>query len=157
MKWAMHVISSNVWLSIVRSKCKIWNDLIAFAVNDFCTILCIFDNAHVSHLIVFDSSSFFTVMSLRTFNFSMTVEWQCSNLRCHIQSVVFAVVLDYTKFAIISLFSSSFKINRLYLIWMSQIFFFEFIFIRVFVLEHWSNFCLINLMLNINVTSMNDM
>ncbi len=158
MKWAMHVISSNVWLSIVKSKCKIWNDLIAFAVNDFCTILCIFDNAHVSHLIVFDSSSFFTIMSFRTFNFSIIVEWQCSNLRCHTQSVAFAVVLDWTKFVVISLFfSTDSRINKLYRIWMSQIFFFKIIFMRIFVLEHLSNLCLINLMLNTNVTSMNEM
>jgi hypothetical protein len=157
VKWAMHVISSNVWLSIVRSKCKIWNDLIAFAVNDFCTILCIFDNAHVSHLIVFDFSSFFTVIFLfRTFNFSITVEWQCFNLRCHTQSVAFVVVLDWTKFVVIISFSCS-KINKLWRIWMSQIFFFDFIFIRILILKHLSNSCLISLMLNTNVTSMNDM
>jgi hypothetical protein len=156
VKWAMHVVSSNVWLSIVKSKCKIWNDLVAFAVNDFCTILCIFDRTHVSHLIVFNSFSFFTVIFFRTFNFSMIVEWQYFNLRCHIQKIVFAVVLDWIEFAIIISFSC-FKIKRLCLIWMSHIFFFDFIFIRIFVLEHLSNLCLISLMLNINVTSMNDM
>jgi hypothetical protein len=49
MKCAMHVVSSNVLLQMIKSKCNIWKNLIAFADDVRWIRRCIFEIAHVSH------------------------------------------------------------------------------------------------------------
>jgi hypothetical protein len=55
IKCVMHVISSNALLQMIKSKCKIWKILIAFA-DDFLWIRrCIFEIAHSSHWTIFET------------------------------------------------------------------------------------------------------
>jgi hypothetical protein len=48
MKCAMHVMSLNALLQIIKSKCNIWKNLIAFVDNVRWIRRCIFEIAHVS-------------------------------------------------------------------------------------------------------------
>jgi hypothetical protein len=64
----MHVVSSYALLQMIKSKCHIWKNLIAFA-NDVRWIRrCIFEIAHVSHWTIFEA--FFWIISISSIFFT---------------------------------------------------------------------------------------
>jgi hypothetical protein len=107
MKCVMHVVSSNVLLQMIKSKCKIWKILIAFADNVRWIRRCIFEIAHVSHWTIFEAS--FWVISI----FSIFLSWliifdrQCFKRKCQFQKIVFVKIFlwDWTEL-------TNFSINR---------------------------------------------
>jgi hypothetical protein len=64
----MHVVSSNALLQMIKSKCNIWKNLIAFADDVRWIRRCIFEIAYVSHWTIFEAS--FWVISISSIFFN---------------------------------------------------------------------------------------
>jgi hypothetical protein len=157
MKCAMHVMSSNVLLQIIKSKCNIWKDLIVF-VDDVCWIKrCIFEIAHVSHWTIFEA--FFWVISISSIFFSslITFDRQCFNRKCQFQKIVFAKIFLWDWTALIN-FSTNryFKKNNSCFFSMSQIITSIDLIISAFLYMSHTKSCFLRRVTNIKITSVNN-
>jgi hypothetical protein len=98
MKCAMRVVSSNVLLQMIKSKCNIWKDFIAF-VDDIRWIRrCIFEIAHVSHWTTFEAFFWVILISSIFLSWLIISDRQCFNRKCQFQKVVFVKIFlwDWT-------------------------------------------------------------
>jgi hypothetical protein len=85
----MHVVSLNVLLQMIKSKCKIWKILIVF-VDDFRWIKrCIFEIAHVSHWTIFEVFSWITLIFSIFLSWLIIFDRQYSKRKCQFQKIVF--------------------------------------------------------------------
>ncbi len=76
--------------------------MIARADDCFCTNLCIWKTAQISHLIVFEAASSLVIHSFE--KWSMIWERQCSSRWCHCYEIAFIMrfLLDWTEFVVSS-------------------------------------------------------
>jgi hypothetical protein len=91
LKCAMNVVSSNVLLQMIKSKCNIWKDIIVFADDVRWIRRCIFEIAHVSQWTIFEA--FFWIISISSilFNWLIIFDQQCFNRKCQFLKIVFVL------------------------------------------------------------------
>ncbi len=153
----MHVISSNALLQMIKSKCKIWKILIAFA-DDFRWIRrCILKIAHVSHWTIFEAFFWITSISLIFLSWLIIYDRQCSRRKCQFQEIVFVKMflrnwIALTNFSI----DRYFKRDKSCFFSMSQITALIDLFIKTFLYMFYTKSCFLRRVTNIKITSIND-
>ncbi len=153
----MHVVSSNALLQMIKSKCKIWKILIAFA-DDFRWIRrCIFEIAHVSHWTIFETFSWVTSISSIFLSWLIIFDRQCFKRKCQFQKIVFAKIFlwDWTELTNFSI-DRYFKKDKSCFFSISQIIASIDLFIRIFLYMSHTKFCFLKWVTNIKITSVND-
>ncbi len=100
IKCAMHVISSNVLLQMIKSKCNIWKNLIAFVDDVRWIRRCIFEIAHVSHWMIFETFLWIISISLIFFNWLIIFDRQCFNRKCQFQKIVLVKIFLWDRTAL---------------------------------------------------------
>ncbi len=157
MKCAMHVVSSNVLLQMIKSKCKIWKILIAFA-DDFRWIRrYIFEVAHVSHWTIFETFSWVISISSIFLNWLIIFDRQCSKRKCQFQEIVFVKIclwnwIELTNFSI----DRYFKRSKSCFFSISQITASIDLFIKIFLYMSHTKSCFLRRVTNIKIKSVND-
>jgi hypothetical protein len=157
MKCAMHVISSNVLLQMIKSKCNIWKNLIVFVDDVRWIRRCIFEIAHVSHWTIFEA--FFWISSI----LSIFLSWlyifdrQFFNRKYQFQKIVFAKIFlwDWIAFTDFST-NRYFKKNKSCYFSMSQIIMSIDLIINAFLYMSHTKSCFLKRVTNIKITSIND-
>jgi hypothetical protein len=157
MKCAKHVGSLNVLLQMIKSKCNIWKNLIAFA-DDVCWIRrYIFEIAHVSQWTIFEA--FFWIISISSmfFNWLIIFDRQCFNRKCQFQKVVFAKIFLWDWNALTN-FSTNryFNKNKSCFFSMSYIITSIDLIINAFLYMFRTKSCFLRRVTNSKITSIND-
>jgi hypothetical protein len=157
VKCAMYVVSSNVLLQMIKSKCNIWKDLIAFADNDRWIRQCIFKIAHVSHWTIFEA--FFWVISISSIFFSWLIisDRQFFNRKCQFQKIVFVNIFLWDWIALTN-FSTNryFNRNKSCFFSMSHIITSIDLIISAFLYMSHTKSCFLKRVTNIKITLIND-
>ena len=100
IKWAIQLVSSNLLLRIVKSKCRIWYDFVALPIGFWFINWCIFDTAQIVQSTVLKAMSLVLMIFKLSyfFNWSITSERQCSRRKCHIQKIILTWFRDCIEF-----------------------------------------------------------
>jgi hypothetical protein len=157
MKCAMHVMTSNVLLQMIKSKCNIWKDLIAFADDVRWSRQCISKIAHVSHWTIFETSFWIISISSIFFNWLIIFDRQCSNRKCQFQKIFFAKIFLWDWTALTN-FSTNryFNKNKSCFFSMSHIITSIDLIINASLYMFYTKFCFLRRVTNIKITSIND-
>jgi hypothetical protein len=157
MKCAMHVVSSNVLLQMIKSKYNIWTNLIAFADDVRWIRRCIFEIAHVSHWTIFEAFLWIISISSIFFNWLIISDSQCFNHKCQFQKIVFVKIFLWNWTALTN-FSTNryFKKNKSCFFSMSHIITLIDLIINAFLYMFYTKFCFLRRVTNIKITSIND-
>jgi hypothetical protein len=107
----MHVVSSNALLQMIKSKCNIWEDLIAFADDVRWIRRCIFEIAHVSHWTIFEAFLWIISISSIFFNWLIIFDRQWFNRKCQFQKIVFVKIFLWDWTALTN-FSTNLYFNK---------------------------------------------
>jgi hypothetical protein len=153
----MHVISLNVLLQMIKSKCKIWKFLIVFVDDVRWIKRCIFKIAHVSHWTIFETFSWITFISSIFLSWLIIFDRQCFKRKCQFQEIVFVKIFlwDWT---VLTNFSTDryFKKNKSCFFLMSKIISSIDLFIKAFLYMFRTKFYFLRRVTNIKITSIND-
>ncbi len=157
MKYATHVMSWNILLQMIKLKCNIWKNLIAFADDVRWIRRCVFEIAYVSHWTIFET--FFWIISISTIFFSWLIifDRQCFDRKCQFQKNVFAKIFLWDWIALTN-FSTNryFKKNKSCFFSISQIITSINLIINVFLYMSHTKSCFLRRVTNIKITSIND-
>ncbi len=157
MKGTMHVVSLNILLQMIKSKCNIWKNLVAFADDVHWIKRCIFEIAHVSQWTIFEA--FFWVISISSifFNWLIISNRQCFNRKCQFQKIVFVKIFLWDWITLMS-FSTNRYFNRDKSCFFSMLHIITSInlIINVFLYIFHTKSCFLRRVTNIKITSIND-
>jgi hypothetical protein len=153
----MYVVSSNALLQMIKSKCKIWKILIAFADDVRWIRRYIFEIAHVSHWMIFEVFFWVTSISSIILNWLINFDRQCSKRKCQFQEIVFAKIFLWNWTALTNFsIDRYFKKSKSCFFSMSQIIASIDLFIKVFLYMFHTKSCFLRRVTNIKITSIND-
>jgi hypothetical protein len=157
MKCAMHVVSLNALLQMIKSKCNIWKNLIAFADDVRWIKRCIFEIAHVSHWMIFEAFFWIILISSIFLSWLIISDRQYFNRKCQFQKVVFAKIFLWDWTALTN-FSTNWYFNKdkSCFFSMSHIITSIDLIINAFLYMSHTQSCFLRRVTNIKITSIND-